>query len=139
MKVGEPVLPFIMKSVTGQSIDSFHLRGKNILLVFDLFFEPPVFKKSVVIKELNEYDHLREDLDLVMIRMTITDSARVIQNGGEIIDRVAVVPGANNFFRRYGISRFPQYMVIDQMGIVQGYLNSADWQRITEILEDDTK
>ena len=127
---GEEVLPFIMKSLSGESLDSEALRGQFILLHFELVVSPPIFSLSKFNEMQSSIESIKKEDSLVAIS--------VFQSSQQDIEAVLelsqypsqIVADGRGFSVRYQITDFPSFLLIGKRGELIGYYKRSEWNKL---------
>lgn len=125
---------FVMKSIDNKTLDSEKLIGKNILLQFQLDFN----KSSFIAKKLIEANELINDLpnnvEITSIVVTRSSKEDILNQIDPAAYNMEFVSNARNFSKRYFISYYPSFILIDKYGNLVSYYDSADLNKVKEDL-----
>jgi cytochrome oxidase Cu insertion factor (SCO1/SenC/PrrC family) len=132
-KPGEPLPPFVVRSVTGKKIDSETCHGRPILVLFQLFFKAPFFNEKQFHQFESMVDSLKTkgDLEVIVITESTSDDIK------SVIDvknsNFQIIPEGRNFSVRYLVIKFPSYLLIDKEGKLVYYYEENE---ITKLQQD---
>ncbi|MEQ9090110.1 MAG: redoxin domain-containing protein [Balneola sp.] len=114
--VTEGLFPnFRVKTIDGKEIELKSLTGKLVILRFDFFSEDPKFKKHEIDeldKKINAFGQQKIQA-IIFFGSSIKETINGEDFTGSNFDLVA---DANNFFAKYGITRFPFTVILDEKG-----------------------
>ncbi len=135
LSAGDSLMPFVMTGMDGQTYDSYSLRGTNLLIAFYISFSPPFYEMKFFRKTVEEFNERSEALNLKMLSLVHRTTAEIAEEYEGLPDGVVIIPDARNFSQRYGIARYPAYMVVDRHGMVKGYLHDPfDTEQLENLL-----
>jgi peroxiredoxin len=119
VKVGEPILPFIMSSSDKKLYKSKALKGKIIILGF--YFD--MISKSNFKELINLSENNKEILSIIV---TLSSEEEVKKSLELAPINVPVQADGNNFQEYYNVTQFPSFMVVNKEGILIGYFTDLD-------------
>ncbi|MEP0985824.1 hypothetical protein [Ekhidna sp.] len=124
MEVGEPFPPFNMWTVAMKKIRFNELRGKYIIVRFELFADSYDFKNNRLVNLENQMRALgQENVVGFMFFRGMQVQLESLDKQGSLFN--LFVQGSN-FHDRYGIIRTPITVVIDREGIVMRIFRGSD-------------
>lgn len=136
VKPTEEFLPFKMKTMDGERLDSDNLKGKNILIHCQLYLKPPLF----VEKSFNEISEIvkskSESGDIIFIVLTESDKHDINDGFEKICENVKIVPDSRNFMIRYLINSYPSNILIDKNGDLVSYYESFEFEKLKKDLSE---
>ncbi|ETN94393.1 hypothetical protein [Zhouia amylolytica] len=130
---GEIFSEFVMKTIDGQIVESKNLRGKKIVLISIVMLREPFFNKD----QLLEMDSFFSDLPNVKsIVFTSSNSLEIEDAIGDLNLNSLIVPEAMGFQKKYGIKISPQYVLIDENGLLVKYFKHEDLGTFEDMLKN---
>jgi peroxiredoxin len=133
-KKGELFPNFKLKTIHNKTIELTNLKGKIIILRFELFADNFRFKKQEIIELDNQINKLgKENFNSIII---FTSSKDEILKGFNISNSTFdLVSNGMNFNERYKITNYPSTIVIDKFGKLIGYFKKSNEINLQEILK----
>jgi len=117
---------FKLHTVTDETIELSKLSGKIVILRFELEATTFRFKKHEI-QELDEKINALQNKDAVEAIIIFQCSKSEVLEGFDLKDsNFKLVSDGRNFIDKYGISRFPSTLVIDQNGNLMGTFRDVD-------------
>lgn len=131
VKNGNECLPFVMSSINKNILDSEKLRGKNILIQFQIIVKKPYFNE----KTIEEYNNLLLEFknSKNIIGITVFESTKEEITGTVEINKypnIEFVADGRNFNERYLNINVPTYILIDKLGKLVGYYESSEMEKL---------
>lgn len=124
--MNQPFPPFKLKSIYQKELNLDDLRGKVIILRFEMEASSFRFKKHEI-EELDSKIKLLDEPDLVeAIIIFRTNRNEIIQGFDLKGSRFHLVANGSNLMGKYNIKRFPKTLVIDQEGNLAGDFNWSE-------------
>lgn len=133
VNVGEPFPNFIIKTIQNKKIELAHLKGKVVLIRFELFANNFRFKKHEITDldaKINEFG--KDNFEAILIFTTPKDE--VIKGFDLKNSNFNLVSDGMNFNERYKITRYPTTIIIDKKGNLIAYFKKSDEINFKEIL-----
>ncbi|SEA32519.1 Peroxiredoxin [Flavobacterium gillisiae] len=118
---------FKLTTIDGTQIELSKLNGKIVILRFELFATDFHFKKQEI-QELDEKINALENKNAVKAIIVFQCSESDVRKGFDLENsNFELVANGQNFIEKYGISRFPSTLLIDQDGnLIEKYVYSED-------------
>lgn len=133
VKVGEPFPEFELKTIKNQSIKLSNLKGKVVIIRFELFADNFRFKKHEIESLDKRINTLGKDNFKAII--IYTSSAEEIKRGFTFKNsNFHNVANGINFGQRYSVTRFPSTIIINKYGNLEGYFKNSDEIDLVKIL-----
>lgn len=128
--LGEQFPPFVMKSIKNKMLDSDKLKGKIVLLQFQLLFMEPFFRETTL-RDFNDLvSEFKQIIDIQAI--VVTESSK-----NEIPNHIAtnnynfeIVADGRNFNHKYLVSSIPTIVLIDKNGNLINYYNQDEMDKL---------
>lgn len=133
VKKGEQFPPFVMKSISNRVIDSEKIRGKIILMQFQLQLVKPLFIKQTLDAFNSLIEDVRKTTEVEAVIVTESTKDEIQEQIGDGIYVAEIVPNGRNFNQKYQVINFPSIVLIDKYGNLVSYYN----QNEMEILKSD--
>lgn len=134
VKPGDDFLPFVMKTTTGDVLDSEKLKGKKILLHCQISLKT---KALFVEKAFNEVVQLTKEYknpeELLLVIWT-EDFANDLKDFTSENAPFYIVADARNFYERYYVTSFPCNILIDKQGKLVSYFDNIDFEKLKTTL-----
>jgi peroxiredoxin len=125
-KPNEHFPDFIFTTLEGGEIGSRELRGKIIVLYFNLFLKQPFISE----KMLFDFDKVIQDSPLAKEITSIFLTASSGDDSKKFTDQVKInypiVPNATNFNDKYIVTKLPSYIIINRDGTLNGYVDDLE-------------
>ncbi|WP_170245246.1 peroxiredoxin family protein [Gelidibacter salicanalis] len=117
---------FKLQTITNETIELSNLKGKLVILRFEMEATTFRFKKHEI-QELDDKINALDHKDVVKAILIFNDSESNVKKGFDREDsNFALVADGRNFIEKYAISRFPSTLVIDQNGNLIGTFRDVD-------------
>ncbi|MGI8951829.1 MAG: TlpA family protein disulfide reductase [Chitinophagaceae bacterium] len=132
---GQAFPPFIMTSISGEKIKSGELKGKIIILNFQLFLRPPFLNEAA----FQKFMQLIVDDSIIkknVFPIILTESSDAESKEFKDKNKVdfPVVPFAHNFEVKYLVTAFPTFIIVDKNGNLVSYFENGDMKELQLIL-----
>jgi cytochrome oxidase Cu insertion factor (SCO1/SenC/PrrC family) len=123
----EPFPNFNLTTLSGTKIELSKLNGKIVILRFELSATDFHFKKQEI-EELDEQINALENKNAVKAIIIFQCSESDVRKGFDLENsNFELVANGQNFMDKYGISRYPYTLLIDQKGnLIAEYSHSED-------------
>lgn len=132
---GELFPNFIAKTIDNKKIELNKLKGKIIILRFELEANSFRFKKQEIKEIDNLIDKIQEKNNKVKAIIFFASNKLEIQQGFDLPDsNFEIIPNALNFQEKYSITGFPTTIVIDKNGRLVDYYKYMDEINLEEII-----
>ena len=136
IKIGEPFPDLIIKTVKNQEIKLSNLKGKLIILRFELFADNFRFKKHEIVDiddQINESNR-KSEIEAIII---FTTPKEEINRGFDLENsNFKLVANGRNYHNKLYINNYPSTIVIDKEGILIDIYTYPDEINILELLKE---
>lgn len=112
--IGEFLLPFDIISLRGKEIKFDELRGKNVIVRFEMFVDQYDFENKRLLQLENQLSEIDETIGIIFF-LGSKEKLDILDTKGTQFN--LVLQGAN-FHERYGVIRIPTTILINKEGIV---------------------
>jgi peroxiredoxin len=124
--LGEQFPPFVMKSIKNKMLDSDKLKGKIVLLQFQLLFMEPFFQESTL-RDFNDLvSEFNQIIDLQAIVVTESSKNEIPNHIASHNYNFEIVPDGRNFNHKYLVTSIPTVVLIDKNGNLVNYYNQDE-------------
>lgn len=126
VSAGDEFPPFSFKTIKGHQLDSEDLRGKLILLRFELHSTDFRFKKHEVAELDNQINNLSNS-DAVKAIIVFRENQKIIERSYPFPNsNFELVADGKKFFEKYRIKQYPMTALIDQNGNLISYFKYSE-------------
>jgi len=130
VKPGEEFLPFVMRTIDGECLDSEKLKGKKILLHSQLLMQAQRFVESSFQEVTALVKEKQKAEDVVFIVMTVNAPNEIDDSILAKNELAKIVPNAGNFSERLIINSYPSNILIDEEGKLIGYYEPHEFEKL---------
>ncbi|WP_319501881.1 hypothetical protein [uncultured Draconibacterium sp.] len=128
--VGEEFPEFVMRTIDNKVLKSEKLRGKNILLQFQLSFAGPFFRETTLQNLSKLIGELKSFSDFESIVVTESSKQEVFNTINVEDYEFNIVADGRNFYQRYLLVNFPELVLVDATGKLMGYYNQTEISKL---------
>tara|TARA_R100000935_G_scaffold35020_1_gene55795 strand:+ start:472 stop:1011 length:540 start_codon:yes stop_codon:yes gene_type:complete len=121
--IGDAFPKFRTKTVNNEKTSSKDLKGKIVVINFQLMLRAP-FAKIDEIKMVEDYVSSKENMESLIFSISGNEDAVNFVEENKLNSKI--VADATNFTRRYGVFKFPTYMLVDREGNFLGSYTKTD-------------
>lgn len=128
--VGQQFPPFVMKSIKNKMLDSDKLKGKIVLLQFQLLFMEPFFRETTL-RDFNDLvSEFKQIIDLQAIVVTESSKNEIPNHIVTNNYNFEIVPDGRNFNQKYLVTSIPTVVLIDNNGNLINYYNQDEIDKL---------
>lgn len=133
--IGEEFPLFVMRTVENEALKLKKLKGKNVLLQFQLSFVKPFFRVTTL-RDFSDFaTELKNTMDIEAIVVTESPKQEILNSIDVENYDVKIVPNGRNFNQRYLLVKFPGIVLIDVEGKLVGYYNPGELSKLRADVE----
>ena len=129
---GEEFPAFVCQTVDKKKIDSEELRGKYVLLQFQLSCVVPFFKLKIIDKFNKLVNELQQENEIHSIVLFESSKDEILENIDVSKYTPEFVADSRNFSVRYQIITYPSVVLIDPEGKLLGYYDAFEIDKLRE-------
>jgi peroxiredoxin len=124
---GELFPNFIMNTIENKKIELDKLKGKIVILRFELEADSFRFNKKEIIDLDSEINQINDKKNKVEAIIIFSSSTSEVMQGYDLKNsNFEVVADAFNFREKYSITSFPTTLIIDKNGFLLDYYNRSE-------------
>lgn len=131
VKNGNESLPFVMRSINKNILDSEKLKGQNILVQFQVIVNKPYFNEKTI-EEFNnlmlEYKNSKNILGITVFESSKDEIKEKVEINK--YPNIEFVADGRNFNERYLNLIVPTYILIDKLGKLVGYYERVEMDKL---------
>lgn len=135
VKKGGQFPPFVMKSIKNRVIDSEKIRGKIILMQFQLQLVKPFFRKQTFDAFNSLIEDIRKTTEVEAVIVTESTTNEIKEQIGDCNYVAEMIPNGRNFNQKYQVVNFPSIVLIDKNGCLVSYYNQVEIEIIKSDIE----
>lgn len=135
VKKGEQFPPFVMKSINNRVVDSEKIRGKIILMQFQLQLVKPLFIRQTLDAFNSLVEDIRKTTEVEAVIVTESSKDEIKEQIGDGIYVAEIIPNGRNFNQKYQVVNFPSIVLIDKNGCLVSYYNQVEIEIIKSDIE----
>ena len=124
-EIGEAFPDFKLRTIDDKKIELANLKGKVVLLRFELFADNFRFKKQEIVSLDKQIHRLGKD-NFEAIIIYISNRQDILKGFDIKNSNFKLVANGMNFHERYKITRYPTTIIIDSNGNLEGYFKKSE-------------
>jgi len=127
---GEIFPSFVMKTYSGDILDSEKLKGKLILIHCQIFIKPPFFKENALNEVSELINNKQNKSNVEFILLTESEPSEIDKSFFHPNELKRIVPDARNFMIRYLVNSSPCNILIDTGSKLVSYYDAFEFEKL---------